>query len=33
MPNATGSRSTPARNGVFISYARSDGEEFADSLR
>ena len=33
MPNATGSRSTQARSGVFISYARSDGEEFANLLR
>lgn len=33
MPSATGSRSTRARSGVFISYARSDGEEFARSLR
>lgn len=33
MPNATYSRSTQARSGVFISYARSDGEEFANLLR
>ena len=33
MPNATGSRATQARSGVFISYARSDGERFANLLR
>lgn len=32
MPHATGSRSTQARRGVFISYARSDGEKFAEVL-
>ena len=32
MPNSTGSRSNQARSGVFISYARSDGEAFAQVL-
>src|SRR5215217_7548212 len=33
MPSVTNSRSTGARSGVFISYARSDGATFADLLR
>jgi WD40 repeat protein len=33
MPNGTSTRLSTARSGVFISYARSDGEEFATVLR
>ena len=33
MPSADNSRSTQARSGVFISYARDDGEELASVLR
>lgn len=33
MPNGNNSRPAKARHGVFISYARSDGEQFADVLR
>lgn len=33
MPNGPSSRTAQARSGVFISYARSDGEEFARVLR